>query len=294
MNRFKQTFLLVLCLALTLSFVSCANHTSEGITVGYLLQDGMESRPEWVLKIGEKSVSFDKYRHFFLNEKLELDFGKEGYFEEHPEAEKTLKETVLNDLKEAYALEAIAKEHSVELTDDELREAEAKIAQDKSELSEEIYINWLNNLFLTEELYSELLKSNALYDKTYKTLLEDGGLLHISDDELKDHLEENYFCYAQIYVDFASGEGTNIHTTTDKTVAEIQKRLSDGDDFYAVAFSHSDDQTMMDYKNGYLKEKSSLDEDVREILGTLKDNEISEPLLKSDGYYIFKKMPIGE
>lgn len=294
MNRFKQTFLLVLCLALSLSFVSCSNHTTEGVTVGYLLQDGIESRPDWVLKIGEKEVSFDKYRHFFLNEKLELDFGDEGYFEQHPEAEQTLKETVLNDLKEAYALEFLAEEHSVELTAEEIREVEAKKAQDKNELTEEIYVNWLNNLFLTEELYTELLKSNALYDKTYKTFLDDGGLLHITDEELRSHLEENYFCYAQIYIDFASGEGTNIHTATDKTVAEIQKRLSDGDDFYAVAFSHSDDQTMMDYKNGYLKEKSALSEDAQEVLGALKENEISEPLLQSDGYYIFKKMPIGE
>lgn len=287
-----------ICLVLSLLFVflplcSCSDELAS-IERGALTVDGKDITPQWVLKIDGKEVPFDEYRYFYQNSKTDLDLGMEGYFSEHPEDEEKLKETVLSYLTECRALEALADEHGITLSADELQAIEKEIAATRSELGDEVFAQNLNGAFLTESVFETMMKNNALYEKTYQHFIGEGGVIHVTEEELAAHLEENYLCYAQIYVDFRSGEGTTTHTKTDTFVGEIVSRLDEGEDFFSVAFSHSDDQTMLDYRNGYLKEKTALGEDQVEILSALKENEISEPLLRDDGYYIYLRMPISD
>ena len=289
MKRLTRLLAFLLSLFLLFPLVSCAN-SSVKVESGYLLQNGEKTQPEWVVKLGDHTVSFAEYRHFYLNAKVDVNVD----FEKVPSAEAGLKKTVLSYLREAYAVELLAKEYAISLNEDEKAQIRKEAQDAKSEYGSELYTEMLNNYFLTEELYEKNLFNNALYDKTFKYLTEETGTIHLTDAELEEYLNKNFFCYAQTYVDFRSGEGTNTHTATDAFVKEITDRLSAGDDFYAVAFAHSDDQTMIDYKNGYLAQKNSFDEEKLEVLDALSENEISEPLLQSDGYYIFKRMPIGE
>ena len=107
-------------------------------------------------------------------------------------------------------------------------------------------------------------------------------------------LEENYYCYAQIYLDFKSGEGTNVHTATEAAIGSVYERLNEGEDFWKVVFSASDDMTMLDYKNGYLRLKDECSEALSAALDALEENAYSEPVLDNDGYYILLKLPIGD
>ncbi len=292
----NKTRVILLCLAalMLLLPLSACNQNLEGLDEGYLLQNGMETRPETVLTIDGSNISFAEYRHFFFNAKLELEALTPDYFEQNETAEENLKDLTLSYLKEAHALESIAAEHDIALEADELEEVQKTLSQKRSELGDELYVEFLSDAYLTEEVYLTFLKNNALYEKVYQTFIKESGILHITEEELAEYVKENYFCYAQIYVDFRKGEGTNTHEQTDKDVSAILSRLEKGDDFYAVAFSHSDDQTMMDYKNGYLKKKDIFSENTAKALAELEENEISDPVLESDGYYIYLKLPVGE
>lgn len=292
MKQAKLFLSRLLCLALIFCLFSCSSGAKA--ETGYLLLDGEKSTPDWVVEIGDEKISFAEYRHFYLNAKADIDADLDTFFQENPNAEADLKQTVLSYLREVYAVEVLAAEYGISLTDAEKQEIDKKIAQKKQEYGEELFLQFLNDSFLTEELYKKNLTNTALFDKTYASLTRKGGKLHATDDDLKTYLAENFYCYAQIYVDFRSGEGTITHPKTDTLISEIVNRLNDGDDFYNVAFSHSDDQTMMDYKNGYLNAKNILGEEKAEILSKLSEGEISEPYLSNDGYYIFKRLPISD
>ena len=257
-----------------------------------MLDGSLQTKPEWVLKLNDTKIPFSEYRHFYLNAKL--DMGDATYFAENPTAEETLKTTTLSYLAEAHALTALAAEHGIELTKEEKKSVENEIANTKKEYGDELYIQMLNDYFFNEELYRMGLENNQLYEKTFEALVGEGKKISISDEELQTYLAENQFCYAQIYVDFLSGEGTNVHTKTDAKVNEIIARLNAGEDFYKVAFDKSDDQTMIDYKNGYLAPKSDFSEAQAAAISALNDGEFSDPVLESDGYYIYLRMPISD
>ena len=260
------------------------------------MDGNLKTNPDWVLKLNDTEISFAEYRHFYLN--VKLDMGDDAYFAENPSAEEDLKTTVLSYIAEAHALNAIAEEHGIKLTKEEQNAVKDEIAATKKEYGDELYAQMLNDYFFTDEIYLMRAENNALYEKTYEALVGEGKKIYISDEELITYLSENQICYAQIYVDFLSGEGTNVHTNTNAKVSSIVERLKNGEDFYKVAFDESDDQTMIDYKNGYLTPKSKFEQTQKsaslKALTALKEGEISEPILESDGYYIYLRMPISD
>ena len=84
----KKLIAVVLLILLTFSVLSsCADviDNSNFKTDGYLLIDGEEVVPEYVMKIGDNSISFAEYRYYYLNEKAELDGGNEKVWEDYPE-----------------------------------------------------------------------------------------------------------------------------------------------------------------------------------------------------------------
>ncbi len=287
---FNRIFLSLLTLSLL--FVSACNKNTPGLDEGYLMDGNLKTTPDWVLKLNDTEISFAEYRHFYLNAKL--DMGDDSYFAENPSAEETLKTTVLSYLAEAHALNAIAAEHGIQLDQEERNALKDEIAATKKEMGDELYAQMLNDYFFNDEVYLLRAENNALYEKTYEALVGDGKKISVSQEELRAYLAENQFCYAQIYVDFLSGEGTDVHTNTDAKAATIMERLKAGEDFYKVAFDDSDDQTMIDYKYGYLTPKSALTETQAKTLSSLAEGEISEPLLENDGYYIYLRMPISD
>ena len=288
---FRSLSLILIPLALAILFSACAQNKIES---GYLVIDGKETTPEWIVKLDGESVGFAEYRHFYLNAKTDLDAGDSAYFSRHPELEATLKETTLDYLKQCYAVTFLAREHGISLTSEEKDAVKAEIASLKNDYGDQLYAELLEGYYLTEDLYYKSKEDNALYEKVYQTLVASGGELNVDEDALAAYITENYYCYAQIYLDFKSGEGTNTHPATQAAIESAYERLKAGEDFWKVAFSASDDMTMFDYKNGYLRLKSECSEALSEALDTLADHEYSEPVLDNDGYYILLKLPIGK
>lgn len=293
MKNIKRTLALLLLFCLAVSLIGCQS-APLNVNRGHLLVDGNETRPDWVVKVGDREVSFSLYRYFFKNVQLDMSMGLEGFFDGDEKKETEAKETALTYLKEFYALEALAAKHGISLSDAERKTIHDEQAAERAELGDELYAQMLNDYYLTEDIYLSLLEYYALFDKTYEHFIGEGGKIHVSDEALLKHLDENYLCYAQIYLDFQKGEGTNVHDKTDNLVAAVMERLESGESFFNVVFAHSDDQTMMDYRNGYLTKRDALSEEKLEVLDNLKEGEISEPLLRSDGYYIFLAMPLSE
>ncbi len=295
MKTIRSLALLTLSLLCIVSLFSCSkNKEPEGLETGYLLIEGKQEVPDWVLSVNGTKISFAEYRHFYLNAKTDLLTEDAEFFSVEPHAEGTLRENTLNYLLECHAVLALAEEYDISLTREELKEIEAEVTAIRQQYGEEMYARMLSDLYLTEALYQSSMEQNALYEKVYQTMVDEGGALHVTEEELISHITENYVCFQQIYVDFRDGEGTNKHEKTDAYLAKVTERLDAGEAFEKVAFDLSNDATVKDYPNGYLLPKVGLTEQMVKTLELLNDGEVSEPLLEGTGYYILRKMPLSD
>ncbi len=130
----------------------------------------------YVLKIDEEKISLEEYRYHFLNTKEAMENGDESYFLNDTDGslQRRLKSDTLTALKEVYAVEKMAKEKNLTLSQQEKEKINNDIENQVDALgSVSAYKKALQANYMTNDIYRKIWKTTFYYEKLYRHYFAD-------------------------------------------------------------------------------------------------------------------------
>lgn len=156
----------------------CGNDGAYTTTPAKLVVNGTDVNVPYIATINDKEVSLDEYRYYFTNMKYVMDNGDDSYWSENSggSQQRELRSKALQAMNETYAVEALAHELNLFLTDDELSQIEEDVRNQISTLGgSEEYAKALGESYLTDELYRFLWKTNFYCEKLWAYYFSSDG-----------------------------------------------------------------------------------------------------------------------
>lgn len=279
---FKRAGAMALAVCMTAAvFAGCGSETTGTTTMTI---DGKTENFPYVMKVDGKKVSLDEYKYYFLNEKTYSDYGDESYWNDTTEA--TLKESVEGYIKEKYAIESLAKENGVSLTDDEKQKISDYFDQIKASYdSDEAFQAALANLYVTEDVYKDILLTNQLASDTYTKLYGVDGTKAEALEDVVNRVKTDYAHVLHVLI-LSSADNA------EQTANEVLQKAQNGEDFEQLVKDYNQDTGMPD--EGYYFTTGEMVQEFEDAAFALKEGEISGVVKTSYGYHIIKRLPIDE
>ncbi|MBR6633656.1 MAG: peptidylprolyl isomerase [Clostridia bacterium] len=282
----KKHSIVFLLISLSLLLTSCSGvvENSNFKTDGYILIDGEETVPEYVMKIGPNSISFAEFRYYYLNQKYELDGGDNNVWKDYPEYVDLLKEYVEDILVEVYSIRALASENGIE---PDFEKVSNEIKEYKEGMSSDEYKEGLASYYLTDQLYEYVLQGYELYETLFDYYFGENGELAMTDGEMESYLNDNYTHAKHILV---YPNTTMSDEDYEGYLNEILAKAHGGEDFDTLIAEYSDDEAMP--SNGYYFTDGEMPEEFVLACDALGEGEISQLVKSSHGYHIIQKLPV--
>lgn len=285
----KIAGLLLAAALLASSIAGCSKTASNS---SYLNVDSKPVNVPYVMTVDGNKVSLDEYRYYFLNMKADADQGDSTYWTTNTGAEETLRENILGYIKSNYAIQKLAKDNNISLTDEEKATVSSDLAsQVESMGGTESYNEALKNSYLTDGLYKSLLESEALSKKVVSALTADGakyGTPAISADEMKSIIANDYLHVKHILISLDT-DGTE---TKKNLAAEVLERAKSGEDFDSLVSQYNEDTGMQD--SGYYFTDGMMVTEFETAAKALEVGGISDIVQSTYGYHIIKRLPLDD
>ncbi len=279
--------IICLCLVFTLcfAFASCSKviENANFDTDGYILINDEEVIPEYVMKIGDNSISFAEFRYYYLNQKAELDGGDDDVWVDYPEYVDLLKKYVEEILVEIYSIRALAAESGVE---PDFEKVSNEIKEYKDQLSGAYYKEGLAAYNLTEELYEYVLQGYELYTSLFDHYFGDKGSHAMTDIEMSEYIKKNYIHAKHILI---NPNTTMSDEEYEKYLSDVLAEAKSAESFDTVISKYSDDANMPQY--GYYFTSEEMPEEFVAACNLMEEGEVSELVKSSYGYHIIQKLP---
>ena len=238
---------------------------------------------ETALTIGEKEISFDLFRYFYMSYKTAK--GNENKTEEE------IKQATITSLKELVAIEKTAEKYDLEVSDEvlDLLKKEMVAMRDSYPSTDEM-ITELSKNFLSEQVYYDIYYHIELEAVVSAYLAEEANMIIISSDKVvKDAIEKDFLAAVNIII-YPDTEKDGLKG---KDLAEsIYQRILNGEDILTLAENYSDDGNYEPRYFAPLTMQADFEQKVKEM----KIGEIS-PVYESElgyGYYITKRIEITD
>lgn len=296
----KNLLKILAALALTLCiFCSCGAKSGGGT----LKIDGKDVKVQNILKIGDTEISYDMYRHWFLNikntmqeETPNIDFTKKENID-------ALKEKTLEQLKYMCATRAIAQKYDIKLTEKHNEEIESIMKEAfNSAGNADDYRALLAENFLTDEVYREILETTTLSDYIESDFIgtdkNKHKIIFTKEDALKK-CNEDFYRLVDIYfmVAVEDDEGNAL------SEAEIEKNKKDAEKKINAAYDKIKSgkpflEVLKEYRSGEQYELSLQGyyrpDSISKAFGidakALKVGETTEPLYANNSYVIIHRL----
>lgn len=238
---------------------------------------------------------------------------------------------VVNSIKQEYAIQQLAKENGIKLTEDDKKTVDANIKSTQSNFeSEEDYLNALKSSYMTEDLLRKSYELSTIYQKVDKQLFTVGGKYATSEKDFKKIVQDTdeysrvihilipYECQVEI-TDSAAKESYDKATLSAKLSAkqsafkalsedeqakakekakklaeDVLKKAKDGEDFKKLIEKYGWDPGMESSPDGYYVNKNtSFVQEFKDAAFKLKENEISGLVENNSyGWFIIKRLPV--
>ena len=238
---------------------------------------------------------------------------------------------VVNNIKQEYVAQQLAKENGIKLTDDDKKTIDSNIKSTQSNYeSEEEYLNALKSSYLTEDLLRKMYEFSTIYQKVDKQLFTAGGKYATSEKDFKKIVQDTdeysrvihilipYECQVEI-TDSASKESYDNAALSAKLSAkqsafkalsedeqakakekakklaeDVLKKAKDGEDFKKLIEKYGWDPGMESSPDGYYVNKNtSFVQEFKDAAFKLKENEISGLVENNSyGWFIIKRLPV--
>lgn len=282
-KRSKSYVAIALATALVIfTFVACGKTSGDDSKTKIVLTTGF-SKDE-VFFVDKATCTLPEAMLYFTNIKnhYESAFGDKIWqvSYEGTTLEDKLKDMVIAKLARIKALNVMAKQNEVTLSQDEMAKAQKAAAEYYRSLS----AGEVSSLNVTQELICQMYEEYALADKVYEQLIANINP-EISDDEARTITVQTIF----IKTYTVNGENERVVFTDDakkKALAkakEALKKAKSGEDFNTLVAEYSEDGR--DYYSFGKGTYNNAFEDAAFNLGT---NEISDIVETDEGYYIIK------
>lgn len=157
------------------------------------------------------------------------------------------------------------------------------------------YLEYLHQAYLTDRAYDKFQENECYYDLLYQYMLQDSES-YFTDETLRQYFSEYYATVKYIWIALVDDSGNSLGRTERQTRLELAKSVAEQAqepeaDFDALMAEYNEDPTMT-----VGVPVSKLEADSTEYLTTLFDleeNQVSSPIVLSDGVYILKRCPIS-
>ena len=277
MKKVKFTALLLVLILLFCSLCSCKSEKPGGGTKDETV----------VLKCNGTNITRDTYNYFYNNY-------KEG---DSSLSDQELYNLSVDAIKRNVALEELAKEWNVELTEDDEKKLDEYIqntidTESQSEGSIEGYYKFLDESNLTEELFRHLYELRMLEDKLREyAYAEQSNIIKSDDATLDEDIKNNFYSAKQILIITDSGENDE----ENKALAEnILQRIKSGEDFDALAEEYNEDQSV-NPSYEYVFTDGQMLEEFENAVKSVKEGELfSEVVTSPAGYHIIMRLPLSK
>ncbi len=196
----------------------------------------------------------------------------------------------------------LAEEEMISLTEEEKMTIERNWDNYVEKYGSEDGLNaYLQSIYSSKELYLSGQEVSYLYDDLFRARYGNNGE-YCTDEEVAEFAEENDYVRMQ-YLLLKTVDEDNM-LLDEKTIAEKKTQISDLSDqisaaedpaakFEELYAQYNEDSVAKDYPNGYTRSLSSLSHpEVREVLFSLPEGEISQPIETGYGYYILYRLPL--
>lgn len=121
------------------------------------------------MTIDGEAVSLDLYRYYYYIIKNNYDQGDESYWTENADAQQTLKDDVLNNLKSVVAIKTLAEANGVALTDDDMQTVEDQVDATIDQLGGySAYVEALEAQYMTDEVYRQLMENEPAFKRAVR------------------------------------------------------------------------------------------------------------------------------
>ncbi len=232
---------------------------------------------------GQFPVEFDEYRYYFMAIKNNYDNGVSSYWSD-PAKNSTLLSSVEESLKNNYAVELLAAENNIALSEYDQTAVDAEIRATVETLGgQDGYQAALGQINATEDLYRTML----LHDRLQNRLL-----YALYYDDLKAGIEQNYVRAKHVLVAFPEGETD--HAETRKRAEEVLQKARAGEDFDKLVQEYGEDPGMVDNLDGYYFTAGEMVQAFEDASFALKPGEISDLVETTHGYHIILRLEMEE
>ena len=316
---------------------SSADSTAETkISEASLTIDGkkVDTKDLIICTVDGHDIDFDTFRYYYFytlanytnNYGVNLDTIKQiddGF--------NIFMKDVVNNIKQEYVAQQLAKENGIKLTDDDKKTIDSNIKSTQSNYeSEEEYLNALKSSYLTEDLLRKMYEFSTIYQKVDKQLFSAGGKYATSEKDFKKivqntdeysrviHILIPYECQVEItdsaakesydkaalsaklsakqsaFKALSEDEQAKAKEKAKKLAEDVLKKAKDGEDFKKLIEKYGWDPGMESSPDGYYVNKNtSFVQEFKDAAFKLKENEISGLVENNSyGWFIIKRLPV--
>lgn len=293
MKKTKILALLLAGLMLVLCFAGCGKSANYGTIDGKKIDAELFDS---LVRSQLSSLSSYGYTAENIKELLNQAGGEDG-----STIGDSLKTSTLDALKSFAAVELIAKENDITLTDDdkaylnEMKKSAIEQAGGKSE-----FVSSLKQQGISEEIFDRVQLNVILQEKVLTALYGPGGIYEVNQDEIVSDLVANNVRVRHIVIQ--AKESDEDYAEKKAKADEALKRARAGEDFEALIAEYGEDPGMDTYVDGYVFNKegiladsgSPLDPTFTATSFAIGVNEVSDVVLSTSGLHIIKRLPLDE
>lgn len=262
--------------------------------------------PGVALTVGTHEVSFADYRHYYLVTKssMEMYYG-ETIWDDDPDGEKALvmRDAVETELVTLFAWLDIAEEKGIELSQEDLDEIDATLAEQKETYGATFDQQLASMYFDTEEDYLRITKLQKLSEKA-QTAVNDELRTELASSigaEADKEYDDAYITAKHILIKFAEDETDTAKAEADALekiegiLAEIRASEEPAETFDTLMWEYTEDMDGLEANpDGYtFKEGDMVEEFYQTALDTAV-GDISEPVKSTYGYHIILRLPLSD
>lgn len=222
-----------------------------------------------VFRIGKSSCRMDEFMVYLTNiqNRYEAVYGSQiwSVSSNGISMESRIKDTVAARIAQVKTMNLLAQEYQVTLTEDEKKQTLLAAQEYYGSLSEAE----IEAMGASEELIEQIYQEYLIAHKVYEYIIRDINP-EISDDEARS-----------VTVDWIFLRSPEENGEAGALAEDIRNRLNQGEDFYTLASSYSDDKVIT-----HTFGKGTVDQAVEDCAFNLAVDETSQVIRGAEGYYI--------
>lgn len=285
MKKISVKASLIICLlAVCLLFCSCSR------------LEPIESSEENLRVVGyvdEFEVLYEELRFAVLTYKqMLIDTYGDNIFKDpelSPKYEAMLKESVYENITSNYAILLLCKEVGIEPTDEVLAEAvQTKLEEQVEELGGvRKYKKFLKENNMTDSFFRFNLLVDIMQNELFYVYTYDLELIEPDDEAIYDIIQSEFIRTQHIYISKDNGKS---YDENKALITEAYESIKSGDDFFSVANSCGDDDSLDE--NGFYIPKGYMSETYDSAAFELSVDEFTDIIEDEAGFYIIKRLAL--